>query len=87
MVRLLQKTLDLLVKKKGLPYRYIIRFYTSDVSGFGGLKCCTLELHKRENGKNATVFKSTIKGKSDEIEQLICMEIMNYFIENRNGIE
>lgn len=80
MVKLLQKTLDLFVKKNGLPFRYIIRFYTKDISGFGGLKCCTVELYKRENGKSAIIFSSEIKGKSDDIEDLVCIEIMNFLI-------
>lgn len=84
MVKLLQKTLDLFAKKNNLPFRYIIRFYTKDVSGFGGLKLCTIELYKRESGKSIIIFNSEIKSKSDEVEDLVCIDIMNFLI-NGNG--
>ena len=80
MIKILQKTLDKLVFKMSLQYRYIIRFYCSEVNGFGGLKNGVLELYKKEGRKITNVFSLNIKGKSDEIEEIACVELMLYLI-------
>ena len=80
MIKLLQKTLDRFMIKMGLQYRYIIRFYCSEVNGFGGLKNGIVELYKKEGRKTTTVLSLSIKGKSDEMEELACVELMSYLI-------
>lgn len=88
MIKLLQKTLDRLVRKDGLPFRYIIRFYGNDVAGFGGLKNCAVELYRRSGNKFSIVFSSAVKGKSDEVEELACIEVMSWLLSGRNnGVE
>lgn len=80
MIKLLQKTLDKLVLKMGLQYRYIIRFYCNGVNGFGGLKSGVVELYRKDGRKTTNVFSLNIKGKSDEMEELACVELMSYLI-------
>ena len=80
MIKLLQKTLDRFMIKMGLQYRYIIRFYCSEVNGFGGLKNGIVELYKKKGRKTTNVFSLSIKGKSDEMEELACVELMSYLI-------
>ena len=63
-----------------LQYRYIIRCYCSEVNGFGGLKNGVGELYKKEGRKTTNVFSLNIKGKSDEMEELACVELMSYLI-------
>lgn len=80
MIKILQKTLDKLVSKMGLQYRYIIRFYCNGVNGFGGLKSGVVELYRKEGRKTTNIFSSSIKGKSEEIEEMACVELMLYLI-------
>ena len=76
----LQDILDLFVKKNNLNCRYILRSFSVDLNGFGGLKNYTLELY-RKNWKGSTLLATVFsKGKSDEVEKLAAAELLTRIV-------
>ena len=76
----LQDILDLFAKNNNLNCRYILRNFSVDLNGFGGLKNYTLELYRKDcKGSTllATVFS---KGKSDEVEKLAAAELLTRIV-------
>ena len=76
----LQDILDLFVKNNNLNCRYILRNFSVDLNGFGGLKNYTLELY-RKNWKGSTLLATVFsKGKSDEVEKLAAAELLTKIV-------
>ena len=44
------------------------------------MKNGVVELYRKEGRKTTNVFSLNIKGKSDEMEELACVELMSYLI-------
>lgn len=76
----LQDILDLFAKKNNLNCRYILRNFSVDLNGFGGLKNYTLELY-RKDWKGSTLLATVFsKGKSDEVEKLAAAELLTRIV-------
>ena len=76
----LQDILDLFVKKNSLNCRYILRDYSVNANGFGGLKNYTLELY-RKDWKGSTLLATVFsKGKNDEVEKLAAAELLTRIV-------
>lgn len=87
MIKVLQKSLDNYVKKHNLPSRYIIRYYNTPLAGFGGLVACLIELYRVSNGQSTNVFRTTVKCKTNDIEEYVYSEIIDYLIDKKDGLE
>ena len=76
----LQDILDLFAKNNNLNCRYILRNFSIDLNGFGGLKNYTLELY-RKDWKGSTLLATVFsKGKSDEVEKLAAAELLTKIV-------
>ena len=76
----LQDILDLFAKNNNLNCRYILRNFSVDLNGFGGLKNYTLELY-RKDWKGSTLLATVFnKGKSDEVEKLAAAELLTKIV-------
>ena len=76
----LQDILDLFTKNNNLNCRYILRNFSVDLNGFGGLKNYTLELY-RKDWKGSTLLATVFsKGKSDEVEKLAAAELLTKIV-------
>ena len=76
----LQDILDLFAKRNNLNCRYILRNFSVDLNGFGGLKNYTLELY-RKDWKGSTLLATVFsKGKSDEVEKLAAAELLTKIV-------
>ena len=59
---------------------YILRNFSVDLNGFGGLKNYTLELY-RKDWKGSTLLATVFsKGKSDEVEKLAAAELLTRIV-------
>lgn len=76
----LQDILDLFVKNNNLNCRYILRDFSVNLNGFGGLKNYTLELY-RKDWKGSTLLATVFsKGKSDEVEKLAAAKLLTRIV-------
>ena len=76
----LQDILDLFAKNNNLNCRYILRNFSVDLNGFGGLKNYTLELYRREGNKSILLSSVSSRGKSDEVEKLAAAELLTRIV-------
>ena len=76
----LQDILDLFAENNNLNCRYILRNFSVDLNGFGGLKNYTLELY-RKDWKGSTLLATVFsKGKSNEVEKLAAAELLTKIV-------
>lgn len=82
MIEELQRLLDNRTKKYNTHgERYILRFYSVPVIGFGGLSTGKIEMYLVVSGKSVLSWSTEVKGKTEDVEELACQEFFNWLVD------